>query len=100
MPTYEVAAHFLEDLERLSAEQRRLFKRVIQKFVEDIKAQRPPRRSLGVKGLQGYDGVYEFRFAGDGRALFMYGTSPHAGDIHIIWPRVGTHDIYSNPHAR
>lgn len=42
---------------------------------------------------------YEFRFAGDGRALFMYGTSPHPGDVHIVWLRVGTHDIYTNPSA-
>lgn len=99
MPTYELLPRFLADLERLSPEQRRLFSRAIGKFVEDLKAQRPPRRSLGVKGLHGYEGVFEFRFAGDGRALFMYGTSPHPGDVHIIWLRVGTHAIYTNPHA-
>lgn len=99
MPTYELVPRFLTDLERLNPEQRRLFARAIGKFVEDLKAGRLPRRSLGVKGLQGYEGVYEFRFAGDGRALFLYGTSPHPGDVHSVWLRVGTHDIYTNPHA-
>lgn len=99
MPTYELLPRFLADLERLTSEQRRLFARAIGKFVEDLKAGRPPRRSLGVKGLQGYEGIYEFRFAGDGRALFMYGTSPHPGDVHIVWLRVGTHAIYMNRQA-
>lgn len=90
---------FLVDLERLGPEQRRLFKRAVRKFVDDLKAHRPPHRSLGIKGLHGYEGVFEFRFAGDGRALFMYGASPHSGDVHILWLRVGTHTIYTNPQA-
>ncbi len=36
-------------------------------------------------------------WANDGRALFTYGSSPHQGDTHIIWLRVGTHDIFVNP---
>jgi hypothetical protein len=36
--------------------------------------------------------VFEMTWARDGRALFKYGTSPRAGDIHITWLRVGTHD--------
>jgi mRNA-degrading endonuclease RelE of RelBE toxin-antitoxin system len=99
MPTYELLPRFLDDLDRLTPEQRRRLKLAIDKFVEDLRARRPPRRGLGVKGLQGYEGIYEFRFAGDGRALFMYGTSPHPGDVHVIWLRVGTHDIYATPHG-
>lgn len=34
------------------------------------------------------------RYEADGRALFAYGDSPHPGDVHVIWLRIGTHDIY------
>lgn len=35
-------------------------------------------------------------WANDGRALFKYGTSPHPGDVHIIWLRVGSHEIFAD----
>ncbi len=38
--------------------------------------------------------MFEFHFAPDGRALFRYGTSLHAGEVHVIWLHIGTHDIY------
>jgi hypothetical protein len=49
---------------------------------------------LGIERFAGHEGVFEFRWAPDGRALFAYGTSPHPGDVHIIWLRIGTHAIY------
>lgn len=95
MPTYETAPTFLRDWQHLSPAQQRLFRRAMRKFVADLKAWHAPRAGLGIKGLQGHEGIYEFRYAPDGRALFRYGTSPHPGDTHIVWLRVGTHDIYA-----
>ncbi len=37
--------------------------------------------------------VFEMTWADDGRALFKYGASPHEGDNHIIWLRIGSHEI-------
>ena len=36
-------------------------------------------------------------WADDGRATFEYGEEVRAGHPHIIWRRVGTHDILDNP---
>jgi hypothetical protein len=46
-----------------------------------------------VKGVQALAGVFEMTWANDGRALFTYGSSPHSGDVHITWLRVGSHSI-------
>ena len=94
MPTYEADRVFLRDWVRLTAEQQRRFKTAVSRFVEDLKAKRPPRKGLGIERFEAHEDVYEFHWAPNGRALFSYGVSPHPGDIHIIWLRIGTHDIY------
>jgi hypothetical protein len=32
-----------------------------------------------------------------GRATWEYGPALHPGEQHIIWHRIGTHDILSGP---
>ncbi len=51
----------------------------------------PP--ALRVKRVQGTAGVWEVTFASDGRATFAYGGEVLAGEPHVIWRRVGTHDV-------
>ncbi len=94
MPTYEQTEEFLHDLERLTPEQQRRFRSAVRKFIADLKAGRPPRPGLGVKGFKSREGVFEFHWAPDGRALFRYGSSPHPGEVLVIWLSVGSHDIY------
>lgn len=84
MPTFETAQEFLRDWSRLTPNQRRRFKAAVRRFVEDLKAKRPPRPGLGIVHFEGREGVFEFHWAPDGRALFAYGTSPRPGDTHII----------------
>jgi hypothetical protein len=36
-------------------------------------------------------------WAADGRATFEYGQEMRRGDPHIIWRRIGTHDIFGQP---
>ena len=96
MPTYEVDQLFLRDWRQLTPTQRKRFKAAVRRFVEDLKAGRPPRSGLGIERFEGHEGVFEFHWAPNGRALFAYGTSPHPGDVHIIWLRIGTHDIYKS----
>jgi mRNA-degrading endonuclease YafQ of YafQ-DinJ toxin-antitoxin module len=93
MPTYEWAAEFARDYSRLTAEQREAFKRALEKFVADLVARRPFRRSLRVRGVQRAAGVFEMTWAPDGRATFEYGESVRQGHTHIIWRRIGTHDV-------
>jgi len=51
----------------------------------------PP--ALRVKRVQGKQDVWEITFAPDGRATFAYGAEVTPGTPHIIWRRVGTHDV-------
>ncbi len=93
VPTYEQEERFKRDLERLTADEKRRFFAAVKKMVHDLKEGQGFRKSLRVKGLQRQREVFEMTWADDGRALFKYGTSPNAGDVHIIWLRVGSHDI-------
>jgi hypothetical protein len=97
MPTYSKEARFIRDLRRLSAPEREQFALAVKHFVYDLKAGKGLRKGLRVKGVQGHDGVYELTWAPDGRATFAYGRSPNAGDAHIIWRRIGSHDILQDP---
>lgn len=93
MPTYERTARFVEDLRMLSREQRRALDRAVPKFVEDLR-RGVFRKSLRVKGVAGHPGLYELTFAPNGRALFRYGQPRRTGEAHIIWERVGSHDVF------
>jgi hypothetical protein len=35
--------------------------------------------------------------APDGRATFQYGDEVQAGEPHIVWRRIGTHDVFDRP---
>lgn len=93
MPTYEKVERFDKDYARLSPTERKAFRRAVQKFVEDLELGDGCRKGLRVKGVQGSEGVFEMTWADNGRATFSYGESIHDGQPHIIWRRVGTHDI-------
>jgi hypothetical protein len=62
--------------------------------VDDLRAGQGFRKGLRVKGVRGRPGVYEMTWADDGRATFSYGRSHRAGEAHIIWRSIGTHDIF------
>ncbi len=49
---------------------------------------------LRVKRVQGTDADFEMTWAPDGRAMFRYGVEMSPGDPHIVWLRIGTHDIF------
>lgn len=97
MPTYARLPRFDKDLERLSPEQRSQFNAAVRKFVADLGAAGKFRVGLRVKGVEGAEGIFEMTWAPDGRATFQYGESIKAGEPHVIWRRVGSHDIFSTP---
>ena len=55
------------------------------------------RSGLRVKGVKGTPGVYELRWAADGRATFSWGAEVVPGQRHIIWRRCGDHEILKQP---
>ena len=93
MPTYEESEQFWRDYERLSPAQRAAFRIAVRKFVEDLR-HGPFRKGLRVKAYQRRTGVWEMTWAPDGRALFEYGPERRPGEKHIIWRRVGSHEIF------
>ncbi len=96
MPTYGKTGRFIKDHAALSPEDRKRFKLAVEKFVGDLKAKRPFREGLRVKGVRGAEGIFEMTWADDGRATFEYGEEHVEGEPHVIWRRVGTHDVFDS----
>ena len=88
---------FRAEYERLSGTNRALFMLAVRQLVEDFRAGRKPRPSLRVKRVQDFPGVWELSWAADGRATFEYGPERTEGQSHIIWRRIGSHEIFRNP---
>jgi hypothetical protein len=94
VPTYEKLPGFVRDHAGLTREEKRDFKRAVEKLVEDLKAGRPPRAGLRVGKLERYKDIWELTWAPDGKAAFSYGESIREGEPHIIWHAVGGHEIF------
>ena len=97
MPTYGKTARFKKDFAALTSDEKRRFKEAVEKFVEDLKAKRAFRKGLRVKGVKGTVGIFEMTWAEDGRATFEYGDEQVQGEPHIVWRRIETHDVFSQP---
>jgi len=97
MPTYTTLPRFQKDLGQLSADDRQRFREAVRKFIEDLRRGRGFRPSLRVKGVKGTRGIYEMTWSPDGRATFQYGEPIAEGEPHVVWRRVGTHAILTEP---
>lgn len=96
MPTHEERPQFRSDFNALTRDQQLAFLGALQRFIADLRRGQF-RAGLRVKRVQGYPGVWEMTWAPDGRATFQYGAEIHPGEPHVIWRRVGTHDIFGAP---
>ncbi|MFB7030941.1 MULTISPECIES: hypothetical protein [Terrabacteria group] len=97
MPTYETLPRFTADLHRLTPAQRQRFRRaVLDAFVPDLRTGGRFHPGLRIKGVRSAPGIYELTWAPDGRATWSYGRA-RIGDRHIVWRRIGTHDIFARP---
>lgn len=98
MPTFDLTERFKKDLADLDAGDRARFRRAVAQFVEDLgSGDRRPRPGLRVKGVKGAARVFELSWAPDGRATFEFGDQLVPGEPHVVWRRVGTHDIFNRP---
>ena len=95
-PTYDQTHSFNRDFAALSPRRRELFLLAVKKFRADWAASQF-RKELRVKHVQGQTGIFEMTFAPDGRATWQFGDEVVEGEIHIIWRRIGTHDIFDRP---
>jgi hypothetical protein len=96
-PTFERGDSFAKDWSGLSQSDKERFRTAVMQLVEDLNAKRLPRPGLRVKRVQGTQSVWEMTWAPDGRATFTYGTEVIAGEPHVQWRRIGTHDIVKRP---
>jgi hypothetical protein len=98
MPTYEKEGLLLDDFGRPSPQRQAIFLKAVRQFVADLKAKQPFRASLRVKGVQGHSRIFEMTWQmPDGRATFRDGAEKQPGEPHIIWRRIGGHEIFSRP---
>lgn len=97
MPTFAWLGRFRAEFNRLTPAEQVAFLAAVEEFVDDLRAGGKFRAGLRVKGIQGAPGVFEMTWAPDGRATFAYGKAVREGETHIIWRRVGTHDIFREP---
>lgn len=96
MPTHRELPRFLRDWRRLRADQRDAFLATLELFVAGLEAGRFDPR-LRVKRVQGGAGVWEMTWAPDGRATFHSGDEIRPGDPHVVWRRIGTHEVFRAP---
>jgi len=105
MPTYEMDDRFDRDLRRLRPEQRVQLGDAVRRFVATLQeweaaglVGRPSfPAALRVKPFHGAEDWWELSWAGDGRCLWSYGPPEREGKCHVIWLRVGSHEIYRDP---
>jgi hypothetical protein len=97
MPTYDVLSSFWRDWDDLSPQRQRVCRAAVDKFVADLAGGGQFRKGLRVKGVQGARGIFEMTWADDGRLTFQFGDEVIKGEPHVIWRRVGTHDIFDEP---
>jgi hypothetical protein len=95
MPTYDFTDRFMRDYNALNHQQKILFNNAVKKFLYDLRTGHF-RAGLRVKSYHGIPGAYEMTWAPDGRALFEYGQEVRPGHTHVIWLRVGGHEIFDN----
>jgi hypothetical protein len=93
VPTFDVDARFRREFSRLTPENQRRFRLALHRFVEDLRRGRF-RKGLRVKRVQGTEAQWEMTWAPNGRALFTYGPEVHPGEQHVIWQRIGGHEVF------
>ena len=97
MPTYDVLPSFWRDWDDLSPQRQRVCRAAVDKLVADLASGGQFRKGLRVRGAQGAPGIFEMTWADDGRLTFQFGDEVITGEPHVIWRRVGTHDIFDEP---
>jgi hypothetical protein len=97
VPTFALTDRFKRDWASLTPEQQKAFKSAVGHFKDDLDAERPFRSGLRVKRVQKTRNVWEMTWAPDGRATWQYGDEQRANMPHIIWRRIGTHDVFGAP---
>ena len=95
-PTFKLEPRFDRDWVLLRKADQELVRVALKKFRAELTAGQFPTGMRG-KRVQGVSGIFEMTFAPDGRATWQFGDELIDGEPHIIWRRIGTHDIFGRP---
>ncbi len=103
---FERTASFKADYRRLTKEEQVMFRAATLEFSvacdRHVESRTPFPRKFRAKDVEGAKGVFEmtWSFAGpDGRATWEWTTVTADGATYpaVLWRRVGSHRIFSNP---
>lgn len=95
MPTYAPRPRFLREYERLTPAEQKAFRHAVGRFIADLRAGGTRfHPSLRVHRIDSQRGVWSLSFGPDLRATFSYGPAQRENDPHVIWRRIGKHNIY------
>ena len=97
MPTFERSPRVDADWNKLSKEEQDQFKVAVVEFIDDLQRGHSFRSGLRVKPIRGTAGIWEMTWAKDGRATWQYGHVLKPGETHVIWRRIGSHEIFGGP---
>lgn len=107
MPTFGRRLRFENDYRRLRPAERLLFLATRDEFrdallrweAQGCRPNVPPCPDhLQVQDVKGHAGIWEITWEKhNGRATWEFGDQIFPGLVHIIWRRVGGHDIYNDP---
>lgn len=98
MATHQMSPRFRADFRALTSDQQDAARAAARALAEDLNQRVAPRSSLRVKRVRSAPpGVLEMTWAPDGRATFEYGRELRAGEPHVVWRRIGTHDVFRSP---
>jgi len=98
MPTFERGPRLDREFRRLSPELQQAFVAALRLFIDALRfaTSDVPAATSG-QARAGRDRRVEMTFAADGRATFEYGSERTPGDPHVIWRRIGGHEILREP---
>ncbi|MFN2488341.1 MAG: hypothetical protein ABR529_01090 [Actinomycetota bacterium] len=96
MPTFESTEEFNRDFDRLSNEEQAAFDRALEKFIPGVD-EGDFLGGLRVKPMKRAQGIWEMTWAADGRATFEYGEPVKPDMRHVVWRRIGGHEIFRSP---
>lgn len=97
MPAYQRLPRFDQDWRSVGSVEQQRFRAAVARFIEDLGAARAFRPGLRVNGVQGAGDIMEMTFVPDGRATWQFGDEVKAGQAHVVWRRIGTHDVLRSP---
>lgn len=96
MPTYEGLPRFWREFNGLGLEEQARFLSAVGLLMRFLRSGETIP-GLRLKGVSSHPGVFEITWGPDRRATFEYGGQVRPGHPHIVWRRVGSHDIFRDP---